>query len=97
MYVTRSQCVTPFSTLRTGPNIHATTSLLTYEGQCELKDQNASDLQLSILLTQGNAKAVLRAYLKPIWSIGEERGWALEKRGSAHEKLNLAFHCSALS
>ena len=55
-----------------------------------------ADLQLSILLTQGNAKAVLKAYLKPIWSIGEERGWALEKRGSASRELNLAFYCSAL-
>ena len=59
-------------------------------------DQDGSDLQLSILLTQGNAKAVLKAYLKPIWSIGEERGWALEKRGSAFRELNLAYYCSAL-
>ena len=96
MYGVRLQCVTPVGALRTGPTIHATTPRLKYEGRCELRDQDGSDLQLSILLTQGNAKAVLKAYLKPIWSIGEERGWALEKRGPASRELNLAYYCSAL-
>ena len=50
---------------------------------------------LDILPVQGNAKAVLKAYLIPYLALHEERGWALQKRGSTFFAESQA-HCSAL-